>query len=161
MLPGQVAASVCLGLLLSKKWRSWALYLLLVLAVGAGIIGHGIFKRYWDRPRPKQIEQLGGRYPYIPIYKSYKGKKTDHLRSLPSGHSTMGFYFYALYFIGRRGGNFKIAYSGLLIGTALGLLLSLARISQGGHFFSDCIASALIMWETAALLDWVFERKYL
>lgn len=163
VLPGQITAFLSLFLLFVRRYRLIALYLLLVLTIGAGIIGHGVFKRYWHRPRPKQIEQFGGHYPYIPIYKPYVGQQEDHLRSLPSGHSTMGFYFYAFYFIGRRRGCPKVAaggyWIGTILGTTLGLLLSIARIFQGGHFLSDCAASALIMWETSALLDWCFARK--
>ena len=50
--------------------------------------------------------------------------------------------------------------AGLIISFGLGILLSMARIVQGGHFISDVLFAALLMWETAYFVDWlVFDCK--
>jgi membrane-associated PAP2 superfamily phosphatase len=79
-------------------------------------------------------------------------------KSFPSGHSTCGFYFLCLYFAGRRTSSRLLQALGLGIGLGYGILLSVVRIVQGGHFISDCLFAALLMWEVAYFVDWlVFE----
>ncbi|WP_231909278.1 phosphatase PAP2 family protein [Candidatus Protochlamydia naegleriophila] len=46
--------------------------------------------------------------------------------------------------------NRKLYQAGWILTLFLGGALSLARIAQGGHFLSDILVSALIMWLTAA-----------
>jgi len=160
--PGQLlfigsCALFAIGILIRKRtlWIS-TLYLSLTLLVGSGIIGHGVLKRFWQRPRPKQVTLFGGSYPFCPIYTRYIGPADRHLRSLPSGHATMGFYFFSLYFLGRRMRRRWIKIAGLLTACGMGALLAWARLSQGGHYLSDIATSALIMWLTAYWLDRIF-----
>ena len=132
-----------------KRWRAPALVLVLTLAIGAGLIIHGIFKDHWGRPRPKQTIQFGGSQPFRPYYQPNFMQK-ESAKSFPCGHCSTGFYFFALAFIGRREKNEALFWIGLILAFGLGILLSLARIAQGGHYFSDTLVSALIMWVTAA-----------
>jgi membrane-associated PAP2 superfamily phosphatase len=60
----------------------------------------------------------------------------------------MGFYFFAVAFLGRYYGSKRLLYSGLLMALGLGGSLSYARMAQGGHFLSDVLFSALIVWLT-------------
>jgi lipid A 4'-phosphatase len=141
-----------------KKWRSPALVLSLTLAIGSGFIAHSILKEFWVRPRPRQVVQFGGKQLFCPYYKPLAYKTTQTCKSMPSGHSTTGFYFFALYFLGRRLQRPQLATVGLMVSLSLGGLLSLARIVQGGHFVSDVFVSALIMWLSAYFIDYlVFE----
>jgi lipid A 4'-phosphatase len=130
-----------------------SIYICLVLIVGGGLVSHAIFKQFWQRPRPKQTTLFGAKYPFCPLWKSYKGKKDRNLRSLPSGHASMGFYFFALCFVGRRLKKKYLALFGITMACFMGTLLSFARFSQGGHFFSDSVLSLIIMWETCYWLD--------
>jgi len=163
--PGQflLAASaivLVIGLLIRKNniWKP-ALYLSLTLCIGSGVIGHGLLKRFWQRPRPKQVTLFGGKYPFCPIYTRYTGPVDRHLRSLPSGHATMGFYFFSLYFLGRRGRKRWLKITGLSAAAIMGTILAWARLSQGGHYLSDIVTSALIMWLTALWLDVLFAKR--
>ncbi len=133
-----------------------ALYLCLTLAIGSGLFGHALFKQFWERPRPKQVALYGGTYPFCSLTTPYRGPADRHLRSLPSGHATMGFYFFALYFLGRRLGRRWLAWTGLCMAIVLGGLLSWVRLAQGGHFFSDIIVSMLLMWLSAYWVDRVY-----
>lgn len=132
---------------------SAASYIFLTLLVGSGLCGHAILKQFWARPRPKQTMLFGGKYPYHPVWKPYLGDKDRYLRSLPSGHATMGFYFFALYRLGRRMQKRWLAITGLFTALLLGGLLSWVRMAQGGHFFSDITISCLIMWLSACFLE--------
>jgi len=151
------SALFIIGLLIRKK-RVWnpALYISLTILIGSGVIGHGVLKRFWQRPRPKQVTLFGAKYPFCPVYKRYIGPADRHLRSLPSGHATMGFYFFSLYFLGRRTGKRWLKIAGLIAACTMGGLLSWIRLCQGGHYFSDIVMSALIMWLTAYFLDRLF-----
>lgn len=136
-----------------SKWRRPALQVGLTLAIGAGILTHAVLKDHWKRPRPKQVEQFGGTEPFRPFYQPNFTAK-GNFKSFPSGHAAMGFCFFALAIQARRVGNRRLFLLGLFLALGLGGCLSLSRIAQGGHFFSDTLASACLMWMTAALCDW-------
>ncbi len=151
ILPGWlliIAAAVALF----TRFRREGLYILLVLGIGSGLFCHAILKESWGRPRPKQVIEYGGYAPYSPVWK-IAPKEAEHQRSFCSGHATMGYLFFTLYFIGRRRQNNLLAIIGLLLAISLGGVLSLTRIVQGGHFLSDTLVSALIMWLSAYFLS--------
>lgn len=156
IIPGQLAfAASAILLFLScffRKWNQWypsSLVMVLTLAIGSGLITHAIFKDHWGRPRPKQVIEFGGIQPFRPYYEPNFFHQPEPSKSFPCGHCTMGFYFFALALIGRQTGKKKLFYGALVFALLLGTLLSLARIAQGGHFLTDTLASALIMWLTA------------
>jgi len=94
---------------------------------------NAVFKDHWGRPRPREIVQFGGKKQFLqPWQKGEDGKG----RSFPSGHASAAFYMTAPYFIYRRS-NKRIARVWLLSGLVFGLFMSIARITQGGHFLSD------------------------
>lgn len=165
IIPGQVlfvVSCISLCVLFFRNIRSSlffsSLYICLTLVIGGGLISHALFKQFWQRPRPKQTTLFGGKYPYCPAWKTYTGKKDRHLRSLPSGHATMGFYFFSLYFVGRRLRKKYISVFGMGVGWILGAVLCYARFSQGGHFLSDSILSLFVMWQTCYWLDRILEK---
>ncbi|MGR3951379.1 MAG: phosphatase PAP2 family protein [Chlamydia sp.] len=175
IVPGQLIFCIAglistIGFFLKKIrknaiWRE-SIYLVLVLAIGSGVISHWVLKEHAHRPRPKQIIEFGGKHEYIkpfspkkPAGQSYSDSLHDKLRSLPSGHATMGFYFLSFWFIGKRCTNRALSRFGLFFGVFLGVLLSISRILEGGHFFSDSLASFLIMWYTPFFLDMAWEPK--
>lgn len=157
-----VIAIASITLILSytkKKWRSWcnpSLVLLLTVAIGAGFITHALLKDQWGRPRPKQVKEFGGIQEFRPFWKPNFFDQPERSRSFPSGHSTMGYFFFALALVGLRLRNKMLFWSSLFLAFSLGIALSIARMAMGGHFFSDTLMSALIMWLTAITCDWFF-----
>ena len=141
------------------KWRRAALVLILTLAVGAGLITHVALKDHWGRPRPKQVIEFGGKQEFRPYYKPNFFNQPEPSKSFSCGHCSTGFFFFALALIGRRLNNKKLSYLGWILAFGLGILLSVVRIAQGGHFFSDTLISALIMWETALFFDWLIYQN--
>lgn len=137
-----------------KKWRNPALVLLLTYAIGAGLLTNGVLKEYWGRPRPKQVEEFGGTQSFRAFYQP-NFQQPQPSKSFPCGHCTMGFYFFALALVGYRLENRLIWNLGLALALVLGISLSLARIAQGGHFLSDTLFAALLMWYTALAMDWL------
>lgn len=137
-----------------KNWRFPCLVLLLTYAMGAGLITNGILKEYWGRPRPKQVDLFGGPATFRPFYQPNFSASIP-AKSFPCGHCASGFYFFALVLVGRRLRSSPLFYLGLCLSLTLGIALSLSRMSQGGHFLSDTVAAALIMWYTALAMDWL------
>jgi lipid A 4'-phosphatase len=145
-----------------QKWRKHLLLLILTMVIGAGLITHVILKDHWERPRPKQTELFGGSKPFRAFYEPDISLKIGSHKSFPCGHCTMGFYFFAVALIGKRLHNRPLFWFGISFALILGFLLSLARIAQGGHYFSDTLASALIMWLIALGCDWlIYTRRRL
>lgn len=150
-----------LGYILSFKrmyhsWRIPCIYLILTFGIGSGLIVHAILKEHWGRPRPRQVTEFGGDQIFRPYYEPH----IDNLlpsKSFASGHASLGYYFFALILLGKLYRSRLIFWLGFGLAWGLGILLSLARVVQGGHFLSDTLASALIMWLTAwGLAFWLF-----
>lgn len=145
-----------------KKWRPYAMLLIIPMVIGAGLIVHVMLKDRWGRPRPKQVIEFGGKQEFRPYYKPNFFHQPEPSKSFTCGHCTMGFYFFALAFAGYRLRNKTILYLGIALTLILGFTLSYARLAQGGHFFSDVFVAALIMWLTTLASDWlIFSRKRL
>lgn len=135
------------------------LYLVLTLAIGSGLIIHWGLKDHWGRPRPRQVNEFQGTQTFQPYYRPNFERKGEHAKSFSCGHCSMGFYFFSLALLGRIYRARKIFLLGMFLAVLLGFLLSIARIAQGGHFFSDTFATALIMWWTAWILAFsIFQR---
>lgn len=136
---------------LLRRWyqlRLYAAYVLLVFVVGPGLLVNTLFKDNWGRPRPVQVEELGGQDAYVPP--GYFVANGDG-RSFPSGHSSVGFAFIAFWFLWRRDKPLwaKRALWGTL---GLGVAVGLTRMAAGGHFLSDVIWSAWVVLFAAWLL---------
>lgn len=154
-LPAGIACSFALvGFVLGlfrekwKRWRQCFLFIVLLGVIGPGVVSNMILKEYWGRPRPREVEGLGGQKvfePVLTIDRSSGGK------SFPCGHATMGYFFMGGYFLLRRYRR-GWAWFFLAFGGCLGFFMGIARMCQGGHFFSDVIWSGFIMYFVAALL---------
>jgi len=78
----------------SRRFRRQALYILLVIVIGPGLVVNLIVKDHWGRPRPMHITQFGGEYEYLPPLQI--GHTTD--KSFVCGHCSVGYSFFVLYF---------------------------------------------------------------
>jgi membrane-associated PAP2 superfamily phosphatase len=121
-----------------KQRRSWlrpGLFLVILLALGPGLLVNSVFKEYWGRPRPREVAEFGGVKTFLHPWQkgiAHKG------RSFPSGHSSAAFYLTAPFFIYRRKKPRAAAWW-MTGGLTFGILMSVARITQGGHFLSDTL----------------------
>jgi len=164
-VPWLVAAQVAgLPLLILIAWRrgrsivginlKTGAYVLLVLAIGPGLVVNAVLKDHWGRARPSQITEFGGAQAFTPA--PLPANACDRNCSFVSGHAAVGFGLIAYSFLAadlRR--RRTIAASGIAIGGLIGL----ARMAQGAHFLSDIVFSGLIVGGTAWLLAWALLER--
>jgi lipid A 4'-phosphatase len=136
-----------------RQRRICCAYLVLVLALGPGLVIDVVLKDYWGRARPAKITTFGGHANF-----SAALLPSDQCRnncSFVSGHASAGFFFVSLGFLGGRAARLRWT----LIGLTLGGIAGLGRVSQGGHFLSDVIFSFYCTWFTAWLV-WIVFRHF-
>jgi membrane-associated PAP2 superfamily phosphatase len=124
------------------------LLVVLVLAIGPGLLVNLAGKDHWRRPRPHRTVGLGGDHQYVPPL-----AVGPHGRSFPSGHASVGFACGVFYFIlrRRRPAAARVFLWGSIAG---GLLIGVARVVSGAHFLSDVVWAGLFTW--AALMFVVY-----
>jgi membrane-associated PAP2 superfamily phosphatase len=153
--PAILAAGAAILVLLagfrSARWarfRRHALFLVLLMAIGPGLLANAVLKDHWGRPRPREVVELGGHERFEPVLSIDPASKG---KSFPCGHATMGFFFVAGYYLLRA--RRRMAAGAFLVGGLVsGGLIGWARVVQGGHFPSDVLWAGGIVWGLAALL---------
>lgn len=132
-----------------QQWKKYGVFLTLFLILGPGLLVNTTFKDGWGRPRPRDITQFGGNKQFLqPWQKGVRGQG----RSFPSGHASAAFFMIAPFFIYRRRRP-RLARVWLISGVVFGLLMSIARIAQGGHFLSDNLWAFGMVYLTGLLLS--------
>lgn len=125
-------------------------FLLLLLALGPGLLVNEGMKENWGRSRPVDLLQFGGDKTFSPafVFSDQGGK------SFPSGHAAAAFYLVAVAFVvvPRRRLWLWLAFG-------YGVLVGGMRVASGGHFLSDVVTSVLVVWlMTIVLYRLVFGR---
>jgi membrane-associated PAP2 superfamily phosphatase len=154
-VPGFILAACALAALLGgffyrnwKRFRRQAIFVLLLLALGPGLVVNVILKDHLGRPRPQELIEFGGRYDFVQFWQSGTDMKNS---SFPSGHAAIGFFTMAPWFIYRRKkpGLARIFLAG---GLFFGTMIGAARILQGAHFISDILWAGGLVYLIGELL---------
>jgi len=122
------------------------LFLVLSLGLGPGLLVNGVFKEWWGRARPSDIQHFGGEATFTPAWMITDQCATNC--SFVSGHAAMGFWVIAFALLVPRPGRRAAVVAALLFGAVVGG----ARIVVGGHFLSDVIFAGIM---TIALTVWL------
>jgi lipid A 4'-phosphatase len=112
-------------------------YLLLVLAFGAGLVVNAMFKSEFGRARPRDIAEFGGTSHFTPAYAM--SSNCSRNCSFSSGDGAGAFFALAFAAVGRRRRGITAAAVGF------GVLVSAARVAAGAHFLSDVVVSFFVM----------------
>ena len=110
-----------------------------------------IFKNFWGRARPGDIIQLGGKESFTPWYQISDACNTNC--SFVSGDAAIGFSIVAFYFLTKKEIYFWLS---IIFGSFLGLI----RIMEGGHFLSDVVMSAVVIYTAYFIQTKYFYQKY-
>lgn len=134
----------------TRRFRRRALYILLVILLGPGVLVNLIVKDHWGRPRPVHTLEFGGKEDFVPAGRigSSEGK------SFVCGHCSVGYAFFVLYFLSQ---NHKVLY--FLMTLALALTMGFTRMAAGGHYLSDILWSGYLVFLVAYVLyyGWFIE----
>jgi lipid A 4'-phosphatase len=112
-------------------------YLLLVLAFGAGFVVNGMFKSEFGRARPRDIAEFGGTAHFTPAY--VPSSNCNRNCSFSSGDGAGAFFALAFAATANRRRAVRTA------AVSFGVLVSAARIASGAHFLSDTAVSFFVM----------------
>ncbi len=130
------------------RWRRPALFLILTALAGPGLLVNVVLKDHYGRPRPREVQPLGGAATFLPVLEPGPDREA---KSVPCGHCAMGFYLATPYLLLRRRRR-GLALGFAAAGIAWGGLLGVARMAAGGHFLSDVVWSAGAVWLVAVAL---------
>ena len=120
-----------------RRRRIHAVFIILSVALGPGLVTNAVFKPHFGRPRPRQTVEFGGELDYLPVLVPGSNEKG---RSFAGGDSSVGFAFCVFYFLYRRRRP-GFARCWLAFSIMLGLAIGTARIAAGAHFLSDVLWS--------------------
>lgn len=133
----------------SKQAKRKIIFVFLLFFLVPGLIVQ-TSKVVWGRPRPVEITQFGGTFdfltPFEPRFDRAGNKNSTN--SFPSGHAANAFYMIFPFYVAKKRkalifGSFGLVY---------GILMAITRVVQGGHFLSDVVTSAFIVYIIAEVL---------
>ena len=138
------------GYVRAAAWQRWAGGLILLsLILGPLLLTNGVFHELWGRPRPRQVTEFGGDRTFRPVL-----LPTFHRDEpgFPTGHAAGGFSVMIAYFALRPRSR-RWAGVVLALGLGLGGITAWARIAQGGHFLSDGLWAAGVIWFSSLAVE--------
>jgi len=126
-----------------KDRRRLLLFLSLALTLAPAAVS--LLKSGNPRHCPYDLVEYGGYAAHLGLFDAAAPGQSPG-RCFPSGHASAGFSLLAFYFAGLALGNRRLALTALWVGMGAGLAFGMARVSQGAHFLSHNLWSALVCW---------------
>jgi len=126
--------------------RKKIVYLILVLAIGPGLMVNVLLKDHWGRARPNQVQEFGGQKRFTSAW--VMSNECMQNCAFVSGHASMGFYLFAFAFLSH---HHRKKWMGLAL--ICGFVIGLVRIMQGSHFVSDVIFAGMMVYLVAWILS--------
>jgi lipid A 4'-phosphatase len=125
-----------------------AVFLIVTMALGPGLLTNVILKDHWGRARPIDITEFGGHLHFTPWWDPRGDCPTNcsYIAGEPSG----GFWTLAPAALAPPQWRALAYGAALVFGAAIGVL----RIAGGGHFFTDVAFAGIFMF----ILIWVTHR---
>jgi len=127
-----------------------ALFLMLSLGLGPGLLVNVVLKENWARPRPGMVTQFGGEYTFMPWWDP-RGT-CDSNCSFVSGETSSAVWMTAPAILAPPPWRYVALGVAGLYATAIAAI----RMLAGGHFLSDVIFAAifsgLVIWTVHGLL---------
>ena len=117
-----------------------ALFLIVTLALGPGVLTNLVLKDHWARPRPIDLQQFGGDYRFEPWWDP-RGECPNNC-SFVAGEPSGAFWTLAPAALAPAPLQ-AVAYGAAL---AFGIGLGAFRMAAGAHFFSDIVFAGVLMY---------------
>ncbi|MGD9108725.1 MAG: phosphatase PAP2 family protein [Gammaproteobacteria bacterium] len=146
------------GWLLRKKLVKPALFLVLCFALGPGLLVNVVLKNHWGRPRPSSIVRFGGELTYQRPWVISNQCATNC--SFVAGDSSAAFTFFALVVLINIYWRKKFWRNLVFSLCALNwMFFSMIRLAAGGHFLSDILIGATLVWMVIWVCYWLVYHK--
>ncbi|HEY4407835.1 MAG TPA: phosphatase PAP2 family protein [Xanthobacteraceae bacterium] len=127
-----------------------AVFLVVTLALGPGLLTNIVLKSHWGRPRPVDVIEFGGDQHFVPWWDPRGDCPTNC--SFVAGEPSGAFWMLAPAVLVPPAGRALAIAAALAFGSGIGLV----RMGGGGHFFTDVAFSGLftfiIIWLVYGLL---------
>jgi lipid A 4'-phosphatase len=117
-----------------------ALFLVVTLALGPGLLVNGILKEHWPRSRPLDVSQFGGSERFVPWWDP-RGECKENC-SFVAGEGAGAFWTLAPAALAPPAWRALAYAAAISFGAAVGAL----RITFGGHFLSDVVFAGILMF---------------
>jgi membrane-associated PAP2 superfamily phosphatase len=127
------------------------LLLIATLALGPGLLVNVIAKEHWGRPRPIEVQQMGGSKPFVAWWDP-RGTCANNC-SFVSGDVAGGFWTMAPAALAPAPWR-ALAYTAAI---AFGSGIAVLRMLFGGHFFTDAVFAGVM---TFVIIWLVFNLLY-
>jgi lipid A 4'-phosphatase len=124
---------------------STALFLMLTLAIGPGLITNLVLKDHWGRARPIDVQVFGGTDRFTAWWDP--GGPCPNNCSFVAGEPSGAFWTLAAAAVAPPQWRVLAYGAAVVFGVTLGVL----RMAAGGHFFTDVVFAGVIMY----LVVWV------
>ena len=123
-----------------------ALFLIVTLALGPGMLTNGLLKEHSARMRPEDVVQLGGKERFTPWWDP-RGPCPENC-SFVAGEASGAFWTMAPAALAPPQWR-ALAYAGAL---AFGVAMGVLRMAAGAHFFTDVVFAGVLIF----LVIWTF-----
>ena len=133
--------------------RDWG-FILLLYALGPGLLVEGILKRVWGRARPADVEQFGGARQFTPVadIADQCTRNCSFVAGEMAGATALALALVLILWRWRDRIGERAFRLGLGLAGAQAVLIGVQRIASGRHFLSDVLLSALFVTVVAVLL---------
>lgn len=129
-----------------------SVFIVLSIALSAGLVSNLVFKSHWARPRPVATVEFGGSLPFVPWWDP-RGKCPRNC-SFFSGEAATAFWTYAPAALAPPQYR-ALAYAGA---TVFGLATGALRMAFGGHYATDVIFAGVVVFLIVWLLHGMIYR---
>ncbi len=129
-----------------------ALFLVVTLALGPGLVANVLLKDHWGRPRPIDVVEFGGPDSFMPWWDPRGACPTNC--SFVAGEPSGAFWTFAPAALAPLQWR-VLAYGGAVaFGAAVGVL----RMAAGGHFFTDVVFAGVSTYLLVWAMHWLIFR---
>jgi lipid A 4'-phosphatase len=127
-------------------------FLIASLAIGPGLVVNVGLKDHFGRARPRSIEELGGESSFTPAW--VPSDQCERNCSFVSGEVASIAWFSAVAMVLPQPLKGLVMAMTVVLTAAIGAM----RMAYGGHFLSDVILAALLVWLIAWACYWYLYR---
>ncbi len=124
-------------------------FVCLSMVLAPGLIVNLIFKTFWGRARPVDLQIFGGDKEFSMPFEIADQCNLDC--SFMSGHTSVAFWMLVLVLAS----NVKKKQNLFVVVFFIAALVALMRVAQGKHFLSDVVAAATI---TLMVVYWCYQK---